>query len=321
MSALPKQVAAQLKEVEELEAQMLDAGNPPAEAPVESEPVPPENPPTSTEQPTPEPTVQPVAKTEDWEAKYRSLQGMFNSQMPKLQSENKELRSHLETMQRQIEELKQPKTTQAEDRLVSDKDEEQFGADLIDVARRIAKDELRTAATQYRKDLADRDAKIANLEAMLGRTGGAVATMSFEQQLERAIPDFHELNRNPQWIAWLDGVDPYTSEPRRMFAENVYNAGDVDKLSQIVAYYKASTQPQQQDQQRQQRQTELQKQVAPSRTATASVAPQGDRYYTEAEASRLWDKVKVLYVNGQNDEGRRIENELSLAEAQGRIRG
>ena len=79
--------------------------------------------------------------------------------------------------------------------------------------------------------------------------------------------------------------------------------------------------PQHQDQQRQQRQTELQKQVAPSRTATASVAPQGDRYYTEAEASRLWDKVKVLYVNGQNDEGRRIENELSLAEAQGRIRG
>lgn len=319
--AIPKQVEQQMKEIEELERSLtaqsegIEAQHEPQ---ADSQPV--------QEQPTEPVAQEPVAEAKpvetDWEQKYKSLQGHFNAEVPKLHQQNKELAGQVQAMQQQLAELHKPKPQEpVEDRLVSEKDEEQFGADLIDVQRRVAKEVMREMVNPLKVELAQRDAKIAQLEASLGKTSGDVTAMSFEQQLERAIPDFTRINEDPKWVAWLDEIDPYTQEPRRSYAEWVYNQGDIAKLRKIVDFFKGSTGQQLQDQQRQQRQTELQRQVAPSRTATASTVPQGERFYTEAEISRLWNRVRELAIAGQNDEAAKLDRELSLAEVQGRVRG
>jgi len=318
--AMPKQVEQQLKEVEELERALTAQPEAASDEPQQSDPVAEAQP--AQEQPT-EPVAEPVVEAkpvEDWEQKYRSLQGHFNAEVPRLHQQNKELASQLQAMQQQIADIQKPKQQPTDDRLVTDEDVSQYGADLIDLQRRVTREVVREFVNPLKEELAQRDAKINQLETMLGKTGGDVATLSFEQRLERAIPDFPQLNADPKWIAWLDAVDDYTGEPRRAYAEYIYNQGNVDKLKQIVGFYKKATGQQAQDQQRQQRKTELERQTQPTRTASASSVPAGERIYTEAEFNRLWNKVRELYAKGQNDEANQLDIELTQATMQGRVR-
>jgi len=311
--AIPKQVEQQMKEIEELERALTA----PPEGDAPPEPAQPaELPPTEPVEPPPE--AKPV---EDWEQKYKSLQGHFNAEVPRLHQQNKELVSQLQALQAQVDALQTPKAPPVEDQFITSEDDERYGADLVDMVRRASKEEISKVAKAHMNELAARDAKIAALEAQLGKTSGDISTLTFEQRLERAIPDFHQINADPRWIAWLDGIDAYTGEPRRSYAEFVYANGNVEKLKSIVDYYKSSTGQQALDQQRQQRQTELERQVQPTRKASASTPSQGERFYTEAEATRLWNKVRTLYSQGKNEEADSLETELTHATVQGRIRG
>lgn len=318
--AMPKQVEQQLKEVEELERALTASLEAASDEPQQFNTV--EDAQQTQAQPT-EPVAEPVEEVkpvEDWEQKYRSLQGHFNAEVPRLHQQNKELAAQLQALQQQMQELQTLKQQPVDDRLVTDEDVSQYGADLIDLQRRVTREVIREFVNPLKEELAQRDAKIAQLENLLGKTGGDIATLSFEQRLERAIPDFPQINADPKWIAWLDTVDDLTGEPRRAYAEWVYNQGNVEKLKQIVDFFKKTTGQQAQDQQRQMRKTELERQTQPTRTASASSVPVGERIYTEAESNRLWNKVRELYSKGRNDEANHLEHELTQALVQGRVR-
>lgn len=320
--ALPKQVEQQLREVEEIERSLTvqpeqtESETPVAEAQPEGD--------ANEAQPTNVVELkQPEVSEETWQQKYHTLQGKFDAEVPRLHQQNKELAAQMQVLYQQLQTLQsqpQQQTTPQEDRLVTEKDEEAFGSDLIDVQRRIAKEVMRDMVKPLQSELAARDAKIAQLEAQLNKTGGEVTNMTFEQRLARAIPDFEAINNDPKWIAWLNEIDPYTDEPRRSYAEYVYNNGDIEKLTKVVKFYKESTGQQQQQQQRSQRQTELNRQTQPTRSATTSTPPVSDRTYTEPEWNRLWNKVNELHRKGNSAEAEQLENELSLAATQGRVR-
>lgn len=321
--ALPKQVEQQLREVEEMERALTVkpeeplAETPPAASAVESAP-------TEVVVESQVVELKPSEPPADWEQKYRSLQGHFDREVPKLHAQNKELVTQLQGLQVQMDTLKpQPK---AEDSLVTEADVEAFGADLISVQRRIAREVMRESVAPLEAEIKQRDEKIAKLEAALQHTDGTVTAMSFEQKLAIAVPGFDQLNTDPKWIAWLDETDPYTGEPRRGFAEYVYGQGDVVKLKHVVDMYtKSSAAPavDPQETERQQRQTELQHQITPSRSSTASsTAPAANtRLYTEAEMVNQFSKVRTLNVAGKYDEAAKLEAELSDAYIQGRVRG
>lgn len=315
--ALPKQVQREMDELAQLEASLTvkteqpttDASQneAPAEVPADEAQVS-----NVVELKKPEPPV------EDWQQKYQSLKGHFDAEVPRLHQQNKELASQLQEMQKQIAELNKPKPQpDTDDRLVTKQDEDSFGSDLVDLQRRVAREVMREHVAPLQGELSKRDARIEQLENMLTRTQGDVTSMTFEQQLERVVPDFSKINADPKWVAWLDAVDS-NGDSIRPRAEAAYNAGDIGKVAKYVEAFKATLAPVRKNESNQQ---ELRQQVAPPKTATPqSNVPQGERVYTEAEANRLWDKVTKLYTQGKNDEGLSLENELSAAYSQGRIR-
>ncbi len=105
--ALPRQVEAQLRELEALEKQLAEGQNP---APAEPEPTPAEPPqdpqpaPTETKpvEPTPTPT-EPVVAEEKWEQKYKTLKGMYDAEVPRLHSQVKELTQRMDALQKAAE--------------------------------------------------------------------------------------------------------------------------------------------------------------------------------------------------------------------------
>lgn len=315
--ALPKQVEQQLREIEEIEKQMGGPSKPAEDTAAvdiqQTDPAPAEEPIASE----PEVKAPEVKTTSDWEHKYRTLEGKYSAEVPRLHQQNKELATTLQSLQERVELLDAAApSTSDDDRLVSDKDVEEYGQDLIDVQRRVAREVLSS-------ELKARDVKIAQLEKALTKTGGDVATMSFEQRLAMEVPDFAAINADPAWIAWLDETDPYTGEPRRAFAEFAYTNGDISKIRKVVDFYKTNTNQTPEDAVRQQRQTELERQITPTRanTAPSTASSVKDRIYTEAVMTREFNKVKELNLVGKYEDAAKLENELSEAYMQGRVRG
>jgi hypothetical protein len=314
MAALPKQVEQDLMEIEEYEKSL--ASPVAEETPDPTTPAPEAQPP---EPPVPsEPAPEVVAPPQDrvWEQKYRTLEGKYQAEVPRLHATNKDL-------QRQIDELKaEPPTAVAltPESLVTEKDVTDYGQDLIDVQRRVAREEL----APLKAELAKRDTVIAELRTALDRNTGEVSTVSFESRLAKAVPEFEQLNADPKWIAWLDENDPYTGEPRRYYAEFVYNSGDVAKLKTVVDFYLKSTSTEAPPpDSRQQRQAELERQITPTRTTSTAqtTTPASTRIFTEAQATKLFDDVRRMNIAGEYDKAAKLEAELSDAYMQGRVRG
>jgi hypothetical protein len=299
---LPKQVEQQLKELEVLEKQ-LQAPVEPEETAASEEPAEPQVPQAAEVVPT-----EPVAQDVDWEQRYRTLAGKYDAEVPRLHTQVKELAAQLQALQQTRPEP--PQDTPPE-RFVTDEDVEAFGSDMIEVTRKVAKE----VAAQYDKKLSAYESKIAALEQRLMQTGSQVGEMTFEQRLLRAVPDFDLVNADERWISWLNEVDPVIRGPRRVMAEQVYNAGDVEGVAHYVNLFKQTLAPVQPDT----RQAELERQVAPSRaTGTAQVTPQA-RQYTAAQVELLFAKVRDLNIKGKYDEAAKLEAELTSAYAEGRV--
>lgn len=184
MAALPKQVERDLQELEEYERTLA----PQAGVSVEGTPGP-DTPPTDA-QPSEEPILsnQPpevAAPPQDnvWEQRYRTLEGKYQAEVPRLHTANRE-------MQRQIDELSArtaPKVeTPAEEGLVTEKDVTDYGEDLLDVQRRVAREVM----APLKAELAQRDTKIAQLEAEVHKAAGDVSSVTFESRLAKSGPKF-----------------------------------------------------------------------------------------------------------------------------------
>lgn len=324
--ALPKQVEKDLLELEAYEASLV----PPPELTVVDTPAPPETPEPPADPPKPAPEAPPTADISpkiveqqppsEWEQKYRTLEGKYNAEVPRLHQQTKEMATQIQAMQYEITAQRQPKAApEVPEELVSAKDVEEYGEDLIHLQRRVASEVM----APLKAELAMRDEQITELKQQLARTGGEVATMSFDQKLALEVPNFGAINTSPDWIAWLDELDPYTGEPRRAFAEFAYNNGDVAKVKRVVTQFLGSTVPPAATAPNQANQAELQRQITPTSANTAqTTAPTtSDRIYTEAQMVREFDRVRTLNVAGKLDEASKLEAELSNAYMQGRVRG
>lgn len=329
--ALPKQVQQQLEEVTAIEEAMKAPAVAPAEQTAANENPPPENAVPAEEAPKPEvvtsnvvelkPEQAPAPQPDLWEHKYNTLQSKYNAEVPRLHAQVKELTGKLADITADLEKVKAtPKDETPKQPAVTDKDKEAFGEDLIDLQRRIANEVL----SSVKADMDALRGENATLRAQLGDTGSQVSTLSFEQRLYKAVPDFEQLNADPKWVAWLDEVDPMLRGPRRMMAQDAYERGDVAAVADYVDLFKRSQNVITRQQVQADTQSELQSQVAPSRTTTATVstaATADQRFYTEVEASRLFDKVGTLNRAGKYEEASKLESELTLAYQTGRVRG
>jgi outer membrane murein-binding lipoprotein Lpp len=178
---IPKQVQKQSEEVQALykelngETENVQAAN--AEAPEVPAEQPVEQPSNSVDDKAPESEVKEQNQTdtqpkETWEQKYKTLQGMYNADVPRLNATNRELNSRVSQLETLLSTMQQPQATTPEpesvDPLITDADMKEYG-DSIDVMRRAAREEVNTA-----------NGRIAQLEKTI-------------QQLQGVVPQVHQV--------------------------------------------------------------------------------------------------------------------------------
>jgi len=319
--ALPKQVEKTIKDLEALEAQLAkeqEDKSPSTEEPKaeeqSTEPTPVAEEPKATEQPKVEPSnpveVDPQEE-ETWQQKYRTLQGMYDAEVPRLHAQLKELKAQMKELEKpKAEEAPKPKERK---KLVTDDDVQAFGEDLIEVQRKVAREVAQEFQEELEKLRSDNDV----LREQLTKTGSQVSEASFEQRLHRMVPDFDQVNADPKWIAWLNEVDPLIRAPRMTVAQEAFNRGDAEGVAYYVSMFKQGIAPAPQPKGPNE---ELERQIQPNRSATntAPVQPKG-KTYSVKQIEAMFKKAADLGGRGDIEAARKLEAEIDAAYMENRV--
>jgi len=330
--ALPKQVQAQLAEVEELEKTLTAQTDEPKKKKAKKEPEVSEEKPEDTEAEVPveaEAAVEPeeaepadTSPTDveaEFEQKYKTLRGKYDAEVPRLHSQVKDLTAKLANLTESLSaKPKEPTKPKEKVSYVTDEDRAEFGEELIEVQRRVAKE----VSQDYEERLEQQNEVIEQLQKQLKQTGTQVGEMSFSQRLSQIVPDFAEIDNDERWVAWLNEHDPMLRGPRRDQAAAAFNAGDAEAVAHYVKLWKASLEPEVSDA-RETRQVELEKQVAPNRSAnsanTKSVGKDA-KIYSEREIEAAWNRIRSLNTRHKYDEATKLEADITTAYLEGRVR-
>lgn len=318
--ALPRSIQAQ---VEQAEATLAAYA-----APVEAQPAAPEpievmaNP---SVEPTPAPAPAPAApppvpSEETWEHKFRSLQGLFNKNMPELQGQVKTLTQRLdqalgalESQRAAPQEPKEPAPTTADP-----KDVENFGADLVDMVNRIAERRFDSVAQQVEARFSALQQMLSTVEQRLEGTSQSVAVsaeQSFFDNLTKQVPDWEGINANPAFLAWLADSDPVYGVPRQRALDSAREQLDVARIVSVFRAFAPAT-PNPAPVAR----NPVDRQVSPK--AGASNAPPTaatKAMFTQKQVSDFYNDVARGRFRGREAEAAAIEQSVNLAISEGRV--
>lgn len=331
--ALPQQVLDAEAEAHRIQEGIAlpDAENPEAPAPVE-EPAP--APVVPAPEPTPE-TPAPADSEATWEARYKTLQGMFKAEVPRLREEVLRLTTALAEANRKLEQRVEPPAPEpraSETKLGSAKDAEDFGGDLVDMVRRQAVD---AARAEFGGEIARLEALNKDLEGKLNGVS-EVQTVSAQERymndLAKMVPDYLVVNEDPLFLAWLDQEDVLSGEKRQQFFNRAYRGLDAERTAKLMLAFKDSlrTEPQvttpapvaqpvapvETPADRLARQV----QPVPSRADSAPAPSNAGKIYSMAEIEGFYREITQGVYRGREAEQARIEAEIDAAVAEGRLK-
>jgi len=169
--------------------------------------------------------------TDIWEHKYKTLQGKYNAEIGRLQealrnlqAENEALKTELNTLKEMMNQHIQPQNDPLEN--IRDTFPE-----LYDVLKQLT-------SNYVRKDEMER------LRTELASEIKPVIHSSIEAQLSALVPDWMELNSDPEFINWLQQKAPYSTKTLHELMLEAYNAGDARTVAQFFIDYKKQRAPQ-----------------------------------------------------------------------------
>ena len=240
------------------------------------------------------------SKDDSYEHRFKVLQGKYNSEVPRLSQENKELKASLKLLQEQMEELK----AKPAEPLVKQEEIDEYGEGLIDVARRIAQEEL-----------AKKDAKIKRLEDKLDALEGTTTKTvekDFYSTLSARVPEWEKINADKSFHKWLDEVDELTGFRRQDLLSQAEQARDAERVIKFFKAFEKTSKKQVAD-----NNLALETQVSPSANKTPN-APQAKKIWTRAEISEFYRRVRAGQVSDKDVVA--IESDIHAASIENRIR-
>lgn len=312
--ATPQAVQRQLEQAEALQAQIV-AANQQVEVVSDASQL--------VQTPTPQPPAQapapvtaPPAETVDWKARYQSLQGMYNSDVPKLHAQAKVFESQVATLSEQVRALTAAtaqKQNEPPKPAVDPRDVEQFGESMMEMVQRY----LNGVMTNVNGALGAIDNRVKALEGQVQgvskRTEDSLEAQ-FWTTLANLVPDYEAVNASEGWLAWLSGVDRLTGRPRQELLSFAQKSMDAKRVAEFFETYKSSIPPAPS--------AALSSQVSPSSGGAAEVplALKPQQVITQSFIDKFYrDQIRGVY-KGREAESAQIEAAINQAAAEGRIR-
>ena len=178
---------------------------------------------------------------------------------------------------------------------LTEQDLQDYGSDLINLTQRSA---LHAVAPAL-QDLQQANAELQQRLAIEARR-------NMDAAVERQIPNYKEVDRDPRWHRYLLEPHPLSGRPRQQWLNDAIASGDANR---VVAFFRefmrgaGSTQP---------------AAAAPGRAGSAS---SGKPVYTPAQIGELYARHRKGEFAGREAEWARIEHDFFRAQREGRVQG
>lgn len=280
--------------------------------------------PTPDVKPKPEPSAKPqtTVSEESWEHRYNSMKGRYDK-------DTKRLSEEIANLHRLFAEMRASQSAPAQadvqfDRLVTPEEEQDYGAELLGVVGRKAKEELTPEIKALKSQIAQLQGQLQGV----AQQSQMSAREKMYQTLDSEVPNWRDLNSDPEFLSWLNLPDMYSGAIRKELLSAAYQRSDV---ARVAAFFKgfiadeAATNPVGQVTERpsaeSSKRPSLESLAAPGRAKTAAAsAPVEKPYFTHADISKFYSDVNRGAYRGREQEKDRIEREIFEAQRERRIR-
>jgi len=294
------------------------------------------------------------------EQRFKVLQGKYNAEVPRLHQEKKTLTEQNFALQNQLQAtqallagLAQPPALaqpSPQPSLVTDKEVKEFGADLIDVVRRVAQEvvqpKIRTLEEQFRpvsQAVQQMAPAVQQNSEDQARTAADLAHERICSGLDTLVVDqngnsmWERINDSTEFQTWLTQVDPYAGVQRGAMLAQAYRNQDLPRVSTFFTGFMkehAAVAP------TGQQQAPTPQGTPPAGTPSvslASLAAPGtgiggpvnagapnesgqQRVYTQAEIGAFYRDVQRGGYKGRDADKVAIERDIFQAQKSGRVR-
>ena len=336
--ALPKQIRKQIKNVENIEADItaglvadkvddktqeeIDAllleVDPGEEKPSEGE-LAPEDPPGNVTELHPEPKPERT----DWKQKYSVLQGKYDAEVPRMAQELRQALDRIANLE------KPPVIEEPASAVLSDEEIADYGPDLISVIERKATE---MAHTTFEPMIAELRNKVASLSDQVGVTDQRVAKREQNDVfalLDRDVKDWRTVNKSQDFKDWLELVDPFSGQTRSKLMLSAFDAKDALRvktffegfLKENAAVTTTPTAPPAGDAGNSAT-LERENYIAPGTPTTGSGqagAPKEKRVWKQTEIASFYSGVQKGHYKTRPEDKARIEADIVSATREGRV--
>lgn len=253
----------------------------------------------------------PLAKARDeaakWEQRWRSLDGMIKARDRQIEQ--------LQDMLASLAQAGPAKPTEPEpapSALISEKDVDAFGADLIDLARRAAREEQADLINAMEN-------RIKQLEGNLTQTQQSVQETQqerFQQELGRLAPNWQKTDTDPAFIDWLKS----SSARARVFGTAAQSLDAVTLAEFYNEWDGKQAKPATQAQAAvEANRAKLERQLAPGKTKAAPAPvvddPNEKKQWTRTEIAQAYANRKAM----KPEEFAKLEKDIMAAQREGRV--
>ncbi len=279
----------------------VEGATPPTDAPAPStEPVSATPAPAASD---PAPAPAPTEGDEKWEARYKTLHGKYNAEVPRLHAAIKERDAKLNSLTEEVEALKvlmaKPKES-----LIKPEEVSEYGEPLVDLIRRAAREEV-----------SNKDGEIAELRRELGEVKVKTTEtkeVDFYEKLANAVPDWMAVNDDPNFHEWLGELDELTGAQRQVLLSQAEEGRDADRVARFFKAY---------------RRVQEQTSAAADNSLASQVAPVGSRVDAPPAGKKIWTRAEIADFYSRDRKGEfteekaaAIDTEIQLAIREQRVR-
>jgi hypothetical protein len=260
--------------------------------------------------------------------KYRTLQGMYNAEVPRLHSQNKEMQQRVQQMEQLLASLSAQKSASEQpvvrETLVTQQDQEEYG-ESIDIMRKVSREELIPVAQRLGKIeqmLQQMQTSVVPQVQAVAKQQAVSAEQQFWSELTAYVPNWRDVNDNQDFQSWLLDIDPLTGIARQTYLDDAQRSLDAGRVANFFRTWLEMTGQAAvaQSTGRVSVSSELEKQVSPGRSRSAA-APQSSKSktYTPEDIRKFFEDVRTGKYKGREPERDRIERDIFSAQRENRI--
>jgi len=269
---------------------------------------------------------EPKGDEQSWEHRYKSMKGRYDrseGQIRGLSDQIAGLQNVISTMQ--VAPQTYVPNEQSAQRFITAEEEQDYGAEFLSVVGKKAKEELSPEVAKLR-------AEIDGLKSQLTGVGSYVqqdVRSRMEATMSDRLPNWQDVNTNPDFLSWLNLPDPYSGVNRHNLLKTAYERNDTPRvlaffqgfLSEEAATDPAGSGPGFSNGGAVQDKVPLASFAAPGRAKTsAASAPVEKPVFTASQISQFYADVRTGKYLGREAEKDRLERSIFAAGPEGRIR-